>query len=309
MRKTTQSKKSKTGREHGARPAASRPNVRSARPARPAAKSAKSAPIANGKTTSREKKSATTEKATTKTLKIDKSAMKQVAASARPGAAHTAGKSTAAAAKRAPDRASSAVAASGRNGAAKTVQRSETKISAAPKTLVEAATDSARNGHQNGAEQTQPRKTGRAMAKSTQPEPATIALSPDYRPSDKEPFMNVRQRSYFRAKLLQLKDDIIKQNRETLHTLHEDTSQHSDLADRATSEAERALELRTRDRQRKLVNKIDAAITRIDDGSYGYCEETGEPISLRRLDARPIATLSLEAQERHERRERVYRED
>ena len=121
--------------------------------------------------------------------------------------------------------------------------------------------------------------------------------------------MGARQRNYFRSKLVHLKEDIIRQNRETLTTLHEDTAQHSDLADRATSESERALELRTRDRQRKLINKIDAAIARIDDGSYGYCEETGEPISLRRLDARPIATLSLEAQERHERRERVYRED
>lgn len=121
--------------------------------------------------------------------------------------------------------------------------------------------------------------------------------------------MCAQQRTYFRSKLRQLKDDIIKQNRETLQTLHEDNGQHSDLADRATSETDRALELRTRDRQRKLVNKIDAAIARIDDGSYGYCEETGEPISLRRLDARPIATLSLEAQERHERREKVYRDD
>jgi DnaK suppressor protein len=147
------------------------------------------------------------------------------------------------------------------------------------------------------------------MVKTPRSEHATIDLAPDYRPSDKEPFMNAEQRLYFRNKLQQLKDDIIKQNRETLQTLHEDTAQHSDLADRATSETDRALELRTRDRQRKLVNKIDAAIARIDDGSYGYCEETGEPISLRRLDARPIATLSLEAQERHERREKVYRED
>ena len=121
--------------------------------------------------------------------------------------------------------------------------------------------------------------------------------------------MNAMQRTYFRNKLLQWREDIIKQNRETLQVLHEDSLQHSDLADRATSETDRALELRARDRQRKLVAKIDAAIGRIEDGSYGYCEETGEPISLRRLDARPIATLSLEAQERHERREKVYRED
>lgn len=235
--------------------------------------------------------------------------MKQVAASAPPAGPKASNKQVPTSAKRAVDKAPAATATSGRNGAAKTVQRNATKNFVAPKTLIEAASNGARNGQQNGAEQMQPRKTGRVMGKSTQPEPANIALPADYRPSEKEPFMNVRQRSYFRAKLQQLKDDIIKQNRETLHTLHEDTSQHSDLADRATSEAERALELRTRDRQRKLVSKIDAAIARIDDGSYGYCEETGEPISLRRLDARPIATLSLEAQERHERREKVYRED
>lgn len=138
---------------------------------------------------------------------------------------------------------------------------------------------------------------------------ASQSLPNGYRPSDSEPFMNDHQRLYFRNKLLQWKDDIIKQNRETLQILHDDTLQHADLADRATSEAERALELRARDRQRKLISKIDAALARIEEGSYGYCEETGEPISLKRLDARPIATLSLEAQERHERRERVYRED
>ncbi len=130
-----------------------------------------------------------------------------------------------------------------------------------------------------------------------------------YRPSDKEPFMNERQRMYFRQKLVAWKDEIIRQTRETLVGLHEESTQHADLADRATSETERALELRARDRQRKLTAKIDAAIARLDDGTYGYCEETGEPISLKRLDARPIATLSVEAQERHERRERVYRDE
>lgn len=134
-------------------------------------------------------------------------------------------------------------------------------------------------------------------------------LAEDYRPSDDEPFMNDRQRAYFRRKLLQWKEDILRQTRETLVGLTEDTAQHADLADRATSETDRALELRARDRQRKLINKIDAAIARIEDGSYGYCEETGEPIGLKRLDARPIATLSVEAQERHERRERVFREE
>ena len=143
-----------------------------------------------------------------------------------------------------------------------------------------------------------------ARAKSS-----SIVLPPDYRPSEDEPFMNERQRMYFRNKLLAWKDEIIRQTRETLVGLHEESTQHADLADRATSETDRALELRARDRQRKLVGKIDAALARIDDGSYGYCEETGEPIGLKRLDARPIATLSVEAQERHERRERVYRED
>lgn len=138
---------------------------------------------------------------------------------------------------------------------------------------------------------------------------STIVLPPDYMPSENEPFMNEKHRMYFRQKLLTWKEDIIRQTRETLVGLHDDSTQHADIADRATSETDRALELRSRDRQRKLISKIDAALARIEDGSYGYCEETGEPIGLKRLDARPIATLSLEAQERHERRERVYRED
>jgi DnaK suppressor protein len=136
-----------------------------------------------------------------------------------------------------------------------------------------------------------------------------IALPEGYRPTEGEPFMSERHKIYFRNKLIAWKEEIVRQNRETLHLLHEDSAQHADFADRATSETDRALELRARDRQRKLISKIDAALVRIEDGSYGYCEETGEPIGLRRLDARPIATLSLEAQERHERRERVYRED
>ncbi|MEO1792983.1 MAG: RNA polymerase-binding protein DksA [Pseudomonadota bacterium] len=121
--------------------------------------------------------------------------------------------------------------------------------------------------------------------------------------------MNDRQRAYFRAKLEAWRDDIIRQTRATIEGLTVESAQHADIADRATSETDRALELRARDRQRKLVGKIDAALKRIDDESYGYCEDTGDPISLRRLEARPIATLSIEAQERHERREKVYRED
>jgi len=130
-----------------------------------------------------------------------------------------------------------------------------------------------------------------------------------YHPTDKEPFMNTRQRQYFREKLLSWREDILRESRETLQNLQDENNVLPDLADRASTETDRALELRTRDRQRKLIAKIDAALKRIDDGTYGYCEETGEPISLRRLDARPIATLSIEAQERHERRERVYRDD
>ena len=130
-----------------------------------------------------------------------------------------------------------------------------------------------------------------------------------YRPSDKEPFMNERQRDYFRARLLDWKEDIIRETRDTLQHLQDENQNHSDLADRASSETDRAIELRARDRQRKLIAKIDAALQRIDEGTYGYCEETGEPIAIRRLEARPIATLSVEAQERHERRERVYRDE
>jgi DnaK suppressor protein len=136
-----------------------------------------------------------------------------------------------------------------------------------------------------------------------------LAKTKSYRPSDKEPFMNERQREYFRAKLLAWREDILKEAKETLLHLQEENQNHPDLADRASSETDRSIELRARDRQRKLIAKIDEAMARIDDGTYGYCEETGEPISLRRLEARPIATLSVEAQERHERRERVYRDD
>jgi DnaK suppressor protein len=130
-----------------------------------------------------------------------------------------------------------------------------------------------------------------------------------YRPRDDEPFMNDRQLEYFRAKLTAWKDDILRESRETLSHLQLETENHPDLADRASSETDRSLELRTRDRQRKLISKIEAALRRIEDGSYGFCEDTGEPIGFARLDARPIATMSLEAQERHERRERVHRDD
>ncbi|MDB5505424.1 MAG: dksA [Devosia sp.] len=131
----------------------------------------------------------------------------------------------------------------------------------------------------------------------------------DYRPSETEPFLNPRMRDYFRKKLDAWKNDILRESRETLDNLQEENQNHPDMADRASSESDRALELRTRDRQRKLISKIDAAIKRLEDGSYGYCEETGDPIGVARLDARPIATLSLEAQEMHERREKVYRDD
>ena len=121
--------------------------------------------------------------------------------------------------------------------------------------------------------------------------------------------MNDRQREYFRQKLLAWKEEILRESKTTLQALQEENVNHPDLADRASSETDRAIELRARDRQRKLISKIDAALMRIEDNTYGYCEETGEPISLKRLEARPIATLSLEAQERHEKREKVYRDD
>ena len=130
-----------------------------------------------------------------------------------------------------------------------------------------------------------------------------------YKPSEDETFMNERQKDYFRRKLIAWKDEILLESQETLNALQCENENHSDLADRASSETDRSVELRARGRQRKLIAKIDAALDRLDAGTYGYCEETGEPIGLKRLDARPIATLSVEAQERHERRERTHRED
>jgi DnaK suppressor protein len=138
---------------------------------------------------------------------------------------------------------------------------------------------------------------------------AAVIEETSYRPSEDEEFMNERQLEYFRKKLLKWKDDILRESRETVSHLQTETENHPDIADRASSETDRALELRTRDRQRKLISKIEDALRRIEDGSYGYCEETGEPIGIARLDARPIATMSLEAQERHERRERVHRDE
>ena len=137
----------------------------------------------------------------------------------------------------------------------------------------------------------------------------TAFVDDDYKPSDAEPFMNEKQVEYFRRKLSSWKDDILRESKETINHLQDENHVLPDVADRASSETDRSLELRTRDRQRKLISKIDSALKRIEDGSYGYCEETGDPISLKRLDARPIATLSIEAQERHERRERVYRDE
>jgi DnaK suppressor protein len=134
-------------------------------------------------------------------------------------------------------------------------------------------------------------------------------LPPDYRPSENEEFMNALQLEYFRQKLLRWRTELLEESNETLQHLKEESLAEPDITDRASLETERSLELRTRDRERKLITKIDAALTRIEDGTYGYCEETDEPISLRRLEARPIATLSLEAQERHERMERTHRDD
>lgn len=138
---------------------------------------------------------------------------------------------------------------------------------------------------------------------------AEVFLDDDYRPAEDEPFMNDRQIEYFRRKLVNWKNDILDNSSDTVAGMKDQTRNIPDVADRASEETDRALELRTRDRERKLVAKIDAALRRIDEGEYGYCTITGEPISLKRLDARPIATMSLEAQERHERREKVHRDD
>ena len=138
---------------------------------------------------------------------------------------------------------------------------------------------------------------------------AEVFLPDEYSPADDEPFMNSTQMEYFTRKLLSWKNELMSDNKDTIETLQDNTRAIPDIADRASEETDRALELRTRDRERKLVAKIDSALRRIEEGEYGYCEETCEPISLRRLDARPIATMSLEAQERHERREKVHRDD
>lgn len=138
---------------------------------------------------------------------------------------------------------------------------------------------------------------------------SVTTLPPDYRPSEDEPFMNETMKEYFRQKLLRWKEELLRESSETLDNLQDGGMVEPDIADRASLETDRSLELRTRDRERKLISKIDEALERIEEGTYGYCEETAEPISLRRLEARPIATLSIEAQERHERLERTQRDD
>ena len=136
-----------------------------------------------------------------------------------------------------------------------------------------------------------------------------VTLSPDYQPSNGEPFMNSTMVEYFRRKLRQWRAELMTESTETLHSLQNGGVNEADVADRASVETNRTLELRTRDRARKLILKIDEALERIEDGTYGYCEETHEPISLSRLEARPIATLSVEAQERHERMEKTHRDE
>ena len=137
----------------------------------------------------------------------------------------------------------------------------------------------------------------------------TTKLPANYKPNKDEPFMNAKQREYFRQKLNSWREDLLQESSATLQYLQEESVNAPDIADRASMEAERSVELRTRDRARKLISKIDDALGRLEDGSYGYCIETEEPIGIQRLEARPIATLSLEAQERHERMERTYRDD
>lgn len=136
-----------------------------------------------------------------------------------------------------------------------------------------------------------------------------IELESHYRPSEDEEFMNERQLEYFRQKLIHWRQELLEESTETIRSLQHESLAEADLTDRASKETDRALELRTRDRQRKLISKIDAALRRIEDGSFGFCEITQEPIALRRLEARPIATMSLEAQEQHERLERLRRDD
>ncbi len=146
-------------------------------------------------------------------------------------------------------------------------------------------------------------------AKKKPAKAAKKALPHNYRPSDKEPFMSMRQLEYFRLHLMIWREELLKDSNQTLLNLQHESLQAPDVADRASAETERSVELRTRDRERKLISKIGEALQRIEEGTYGYCVETGEPIGLRRLEARPIATLSLEAQERHERMEKIYRND
>ena len=136
-----------------------------------------------------------------------------------------------------------------------------------------------------------------------------VDLAPTYRPTEDEEFMNEKQIAYFKQKLFEWRAQLLHESAETIHHLQQETTVESDIIDSAANETDRSLELRARDRSRKLINKIDEALRRIEDGSYGYCEETGEPIGVRRLEARPIATLTVEAQERHEKKERVYREE
>lgn len=157
----------------------------------------------------------------------------------------------------------------------------------------------------NPARTAEPQPRPKATPRSTR----LVRVPRDYRPSEKEPFMNPRMRSYFQQKLLMWRTELMQDTGETLQKLKNDTVAEPDIADRAATETERAVELRTRDRARKLISKIDAALERIEDGTYGYCEETGEPIGIKRLEARPIATLSIEAQERHERHERTHRDE
>jgi len=154
-----------------------------------------------------------------------------------------------------------------------------------------------------------PDELAKVVADKGQQMKQEVFLPDDYRPAEDEPFMNERQVEYFRRKLLNWRSELQSDSKETIEGLQDSTRNIPDVADRASEETDRALELRTRDRARKLVGKIDAALRRIDEGEFGYCSVTGDPISLKRLDARPIATMSLEAQEKHERREKVHRDD
>ena len=207
------------------------------------------------------------------------------------------------------ERGASAKAGSRAAGKRAAPKQAAAKRPAAERAATRTRRDAQAEPRRAAAAKTTAKRTNRSRATATRKTKGGTRLPAGYRPSEDEEFMSARQREYFRRRLIAWRDEILAESRETIEHLREQNSQEPDLADRATIETERLIELRTRDRERKLLSKIDDALTRIEDGSYGYCLETGDAISLRRLEARPIATLSIDAQERHERLEKTYRDE